>query len=104
MRREKTLKVCANHLGEPQEEEDEKECSMTRLSVSLYVVVVPGPKLEPNGGSDRAWVWTCLGDISDLDEGEEPKPELLAIRFANSDGTHLSCSPLFSFHSFVVNC
>merc|ERR1712000_82034 len=61
MRREKTLKVCANHL------------------------VVPGPKLEPNGGSDRAWVWTCLGDISDLDEGEEPKPELLAIRFANSD-------------------
>ncbi|XP_075236172.1 ran-specific GTPase-activating protein-like [Lycorma delicatula] len=57
MRRDKTLKICANHF------------------------VTPFMELKPNCGSDRAWVWTVLADFAD----ETPKPELLAIRFANAE-------------------
>jgi len=57
MRREKTLKVCANHF------------------------VHPIMKLDAHVGSDRAWVWNCPKDYA-----EEPaSEELFAIRFANSD-------------------
>jgi Ran-binding protein 1 len=42
-------------------------------------------KLEANAGSDRSWVYTCPADLSD----DEPKKELFAIRFANSDGMYL---------------
>jgi len=56
MRREKTLKVCANHYILPQ-----------------YI-------LQENVGSDRSWVWTC----SDFAE-DEPTDEVFAIRFANSE-------------------
>jgi len=38
--------------------------------------------LKPNCGSDRAWVWSVNIDYAD----EEPKPELLAIKFANTIG------------------
>ncbi|KAL9101294.1 MAG: hypothetical protein Q9163_003429 [Psora crenata] len=61
MRRDKTLKVCANHY------------------------VVPDMKLAPNVGSDRSWVWNAAADVS---EGE-PEAVTLAIRFANSDNAHL---------------
>ena len=37
--------------------------------------------LAPNVGSDRSWVYSCMADFS---EGEA-KPELLAIRFANTE-------------------
>lgn len=57
MRRDKTLKICANHYVQPQME------------------------LKPNCGSDRAWVWTSTSDFAD----GEPRPELLAIRFANAE-------------------
>jgi Ran-binding protein 1 len=57
MRRDKTLKICANHY------------------------VLPQLELKPNCGSDRAWVWSTPSDFAD----EEPKPELLAIRFANAE-------------------
>jgi len=57
MRRDKTLKICANHH------------------------VLPQLELKPNCGSDRAWVWTTPADFAD----EEPKQELLAIRFANAE-------------------
>ncbi|KAI4132666.1 MAG: hypothetical protein LQ338_000606 [Usnochroma carphineum] len=57
MRRDKTLKVCANHY------------------------VVPNMHLEPNVGSDRSWVWNAAADVS---EGE-PEAQTLAIRFANSE-------------------
>lgn len=60
MRRDKTLKVCANHY------------------------VVPEMKLAPNVGSDRSWVWNVVADVS---EGE-PKALTLAIRFANSDNAN----------------
>ena len=38
-------------------------------------------KLKPNCESDRAWVWSVPVDFAD----ETPKPELLAVRFANAE-------------------
>ncbi|KZS97745.1 hypothetical protein SISNIDRAFT_546803 [Sistotremastrum niveocremeum HHB9708] len=57
MRRDKTLKVCANHS------------------------ITSDMRLMPNIGSDRSWVWKVAADVS---EGE-PTAETLAIRFANAD-------------------
>ncbi|RXM94056.1 Ran-specific GTPase-activating protein [Acipenser ruthenus] len=57
MRRDKTLKICANHY------------------------IAPVMELKPNAGSDRAWVWNTHADFAD----EHPKPELLAIRFLNAE-------------------
>ncbi|KAJ1658064.1 Ran GTPase binding protein Sbp1 [Dispira simplex] len=61
MRREKTFKICANHL------------------------ITDDMNLSPNIGSDRSWVWNVAADISD----GEPQQELLAIRFANSENAQL---------------
>ena len=41
-------------------------------------------KLLPSAGSDRAWVWNPQADYAD----EEPKPEQLAIRFANAESEY----------------
>ncbi|KAG8746789.1 E3 SUMO-protein ligase RanBP2 [Ceratobasidium sp. 414] len=57
MRRDKTLKVCANHY------------------------ITSNMKLLPNIGSDRSWVWRVPADISD----GEPVAETFAIRFANKE-------------------
>lgn len=57
MRRDKTLKICANHF------------------------ITPWMELKPNCGSDKAWVWSVLADYAD----EQLKSELLAIRFANAE-------------------
>jgi len=57
MRRDKTLKVCANHF------------------------ILADMKLSPNVGSDRSWVWKVLADVAD----GTPTDELFAIRFANSE-------------------
>ncbi|KAJ7086616.1 RanBP1 domain-containing protein [Mycena epipterygia] len=57
MRRDKTLKVCANH------------------------VISSDMRLQPNIGSDRSWVWKVAADYSE----SPPTPETLAIRFANSE-------------------
>lgn len=59
MRREKTLKICANHY------------------------ILPAIKLETNAGSDRSWVWTAYSDVSDEEAGV--RDDVLAIRFANSE-------------------
>nr|OQO19899.1 hypothetical protein B0A51_11370 [Rachicladosporium sp. CCFEE 5018] len=61
MRRDKTLKVCANHY------------------------VVPDMKLSPNVGSDRSWVWNAAADVSE----DEPEAQTLAIRFGNSENANL---------------
>jgi len=61
MRREKTLKVCANHY------------------VSIYM------KLQENVSSDRSWMWTC----TDYSEANEPTQETFAIRFATSENAKL---------------
>ncbi|KUI64479.1 Ran-specific GTPase-activating protein 1 [Cytospora mali] len=60
MRRDKTLKVCANHY------------------------IVPEMKLSPNVGSDRSWVWNAAADVS---EGE-PEAITLAIRFGNPENAN----------------
>ncbi|KAI5284918.1 hypothetical protein KEM54_000959 [Ascosphaera aggregata] len=60
MRRDKTLKVCANHY------------------------LTPDIKLSANVGSDRSWVWNVPADIS---EGA-PEAQTLAIRFANSENAN----------------
>lgn len=57
MRRDKTLKVCANHVVSPQ-----------------YT-------LKPNIGSDKSWVYSVTADVS---EGE-PEAQTLAIRFGNKE-------------------
>jgi len=57
MRRDKTLKVCANHI----------------ISSEM--------RLQPNIGSDRSWVWKVTADYSE----SPPTAETLAIRFANSE-------------------
>jgi len=61
MRRDKTLKVCANHY------------------------VIPDMKLSPNVGSDRSWVWNTSADVS---EGPA-EAQTLAIRFANAENANL---------------
>merc|ERR1712154_159333 len=55
MRREKTMKVCANHS------------------------ILPWMDMKPNCGSEKAWVWKTQADFAD----EEPKQETLAIKFGN---------------------
>jgi len=55
MRREKTLKICANHY------------------------ISPAMKLEENVSSEKSWIWTAFADFAD----EEPKKETFAIRFQN---------------------
>jgi len=60
MRRDKTLKVCANHY------------------------ITSDMRLQPNIGSDRSWVWKVAADVS---EGA-PQAETLAIRFANSENAN----------------
>lgn len=59
MRRDKTLKICANHY------------------------ITPQMQLRPNAGSDRAWMWKTLADMSDNHEGviQAATAELLAIKF-----------------------
>jgi Ran-binding protein 1 len=59
MRREKTLKICANHYIS-------SDCT-----------------LSSNVGSDRSWVYSVV----DFSEGES-KQELLAIRFAHSENAN----------------
>ncbi|RKP10845.1 hypothetical protein THASP1DRAFT_8960, partial [Thamnocephalis sphaerospora] len=61
MRRDKTLKICANHF----------------VSSDL--------KLAPNVGSDRSWVWSVAADMAE----EVPTPETLAIRFGNTENANL---------------
>ncbi|KAF9360890.1 single stranded nucleic acid binding protein [Mortierella sp. NVP85] len=58
MRRDQTLKICANHY------------------------VTPEMNLTPNIGSDRSWVWNVTSDSSDEDV---TGAQTLAIRFANPE-------------------
>jgi Ran-binding protein 1 len=66
MRREKTMKICANFT------------------------LLPSIGLKENAGSDRSWVWQCA-DFSE----EKNEMSTLAIRFANSESAlrHAAPSP-----------
>lgn len=57
MRRDKTLKICANHLVKKEYE------------------------LKPNVGSDRSWVYSVAADVSDGDA----EAQTLAIRFGDKE-------------------
>lgn len=57
MRRDKTLKICANHY------------------------FTSKMKLEPNVGSDKSWVYTTLADFSE----EVSKPETFAVKLGSVD-------------------
>ncbi|CAB3990987.1 RANBP2-like and GRIP domain-containing 2 isoform X2, partial [Paramuricea clavata] len=57
MRREKVLKICANHF------------------------LTQDMTLKAGKGSDRSWVWTTLADISD----DETKPEQFAAKFQTKE-------------------
>jgi len=64
MRREKTMKVCANHS------------------------ILSWMDLKPNCGSQKAWVWKTQADFADaLTEEDRPKQETLAIRFGTIDNS-----------------
>ena len=62
MRRDKTHKICANHL------------------------ITSDIALQPNVGSDRSWVYNTLADFS---EGEQ-RAETFAIRFANTESIQIN--------------
>jgi len=64
MRRDKTLKVCANHY------------------------ITAEMTLSPNVGSDRSWVYNTTADLSDDSEFPGPKAETLAVRFGNSENAN----------------
>ena len=76
MRRDKTLKVCANHASMLNYEK-----VLALHLTSLYNLVSSDMKLQPNIGSDRSWVWKVAADYSE----SPPTSETLAIRFANAD-------------------
>lgn len=57
MRRDKTLKICANHY------------------------ITDAMALKPNVGSDRSWVYNTLSDYSE----EEVRPETFAVRFQSPE-------------------
>jgi len=61
MRRDKTLKVCANHS------------------------ITSDMKLQANVSSDRSWVWKVAADVSD----GTPTSETLAIRFSSPENANL---------------
>ena len=57
----------------------------------MYILVTPDMQLKPNCDSDRAWIWSVPADFAD----ETPKPELLAVRFANAESkTGIICLQL----------
>ncbi|CAE6524080.1 unnamed protein product, partial [Rhizoctonia solani] len=74
MRRDKTLKICANHY------------------------ITNDMKLQPNVGSDRSWVCKVAADIS----GGEPTAETLAIRFANKDSEWFADEYKVAFEAAAV--
>lgn len=90
MRRDRTWKICANHYSK----------FMQKVNAFLITnenlpTVTPCMKLKPNCDSDRAWVWSVPADFAD----ETPKPELLAVRFANSESQFY---PYLEYHLVVI--
>ncbi|XP_044763669.1 ran-specific GTPase-activating protein-like [Coccinella septempunctata] len=61
MRRDKTLKVCANHF------------------------IVPWLELSPKSGTDKAFVYSVIADFAD----EQAKSETFAVKFGNVENANL---------------
>ena len=83
MRRDRTWKICANHYSNIFQLLTNKTL---KNSNKLYPLVTPNMQLKPNCDSDKAWIWSVPADFAD----ETPKPELLAVRFANSESQYNS--------------
>lgn len=79
MRRDKTLKVCANHNSTYARAVLDDRNKNNHLD--FFALVTNDMRLQPNIGSDRSWVWKVAADVSD----GEPTAETLAIRFANAE-------------------
>lgn len=90
MRRDKTLKVCANHVSEYSH--NHPPCCPGRPD--CYIVSTD-MRLQPNIGSDRSWVWKVAADYSE----QPPTSETLAIRFANSESE--SCDSCILRHRYI---
>ena len=75
MRRDKTLKVCANHYS--------TLCETEKIfCLTLIISVNADMELKPNVGSDRSWVYFTPADFADAeDDSSTHKPETLAVRF-----------------------
>ena len=71
MRRDKTLKICANHY---------RKLLDVFFFLILFFQVNSTLKLEPNVGSDRSWVYTTP-DFSE----EEQTTETFAVKLGNVD-------------------
>lgn len=54
--------------------------------IVAVIAVTKDMNLQPNCGSDRAWVWKA-DDYAD----EAIKTETLAIRFANAESEYFNC-------------
>lgn len=93
MRRDRTWKICANHYSELVYNFLNKSI----LLLHFFTIVTPTMKLKPNCDSDRAWVWSVSADFAD----ETPKPELLAVRFANSESQSEPTIARFLFITLV---
>lgn len=61
MRRDKTLKVCANHF------------------------ITPWMELKPNATNEKAFIYTVLADFAD----EQPKSECLAVKFGSVENANI---------------
>ncbi|CAG9137105.1 unnamed protein product [Plutella xylostella] len=75
MRRDKTLKVCANHF------------------------ITPDIRMNIHCGSDRAFNWSVFADFAD----EQMKQELLAIKFGNPQTPSKSEKPRRTYASIAAN-
>jgi len=79
MRREKTMRMCANHS------------------------ILPWMDLRPNCGSQKAWVWKTQADFADaLSEEDKPKQETLAIRFATVDNAEAFKAAFLEARQYVL--
>jgi len=79
MRREKTMRMCANHS------------------------ILPWMDLKPNCGSQKAWVWKTQADFADaLSEEDKPKQETLAIRFATVDNAEAFKAAFLEARQYVL--
>lgn len=84
MRRDKTLKICANFLGanEPSRAPAAREVvsqpsqSLTKSAPPSWTVL-PGVKLAEHAGSDKSVVFTCM----DFSEESSGKQEKFCLRF-----------------------
>ena len=79
MRRDKTLKVCANHYS--QSSLIHPFSTVSLAVTNSFSAVTQEMALSPNVGSDRSWVYNVAADVCD----GETSSETLAIRFANSE-------------------